>query len=198
MPPESPTPRVFSRPFQKWMRWTNVGRIEKMARHFEDWLEPNQRIVDIGAGPCLMSELFADRGHQVTPLDVRNLSCARELDSVVYDGRSMPFDDNAFDVGLIQFVLHHIADQDQVLREALRVAPRLIVGEDLIHGGLQTWFTYAWDSILNSEYIGHPHSNRSEAGWRAKFDELGCDMVNIRYCRWGGLSQAMFDVRRRG
>ena len=45
------------------------------------------------------------------------------------DGHRLPFRDDAFDVVLLQSILHHADAPEQMVREALRVAPRVVVHE---------------------------------------------------------------------
>ncbi|MBL8829192.1 MAG: class I SAM-dependent methyltransferase, partial [Planctomycetaceae bacterium] len=115
---------------------------------------------------------------------------------VLYDGRAFPFDDDAFEVAIILFVLHHIRDQDTVLSEVRRVARRVMVAEDLITGPWQRWFTYAWDSCLNFEFFGHPHSNRTDDEWRAKFAEHGWRVARHRRERIWGMTNGLYELVR--
>jgi len=45
------------------------------------------------------------------------------------DGHRLPFRDGAFDVVLLQSILHHADNPEQMVREALRVASRVVVHE---------------------------------------------------------------------
>jgi SAM-dependent methyltransferase len=130
-------------------------------------------ILDVGAGTCNGTELLLERGLEVTPLDVVDISFIPSIQPVLYDGITMPFDDDTFELALILTVLHHAKDPDAVLREARRVAKRVIVVEDVIRGPVHGFFTAAWDSLMNLEFIGHPHNNRTDASWLESFEAAG-------------------------
>lgn len=161
------------RRFPGFVRRLNAVRLPEMVKRVETALRPGDRVLDVGAGTCLFVELLRARGCDVTPLDVVDCSAVPAIAPLLYDGRKIPAADDAYDVALIAFVLHHTPDPDAVLREAARVARRLIVMEDLLDGRLHGAFTKIWDSVLNLEFFGHPHSNRSDEGWRSTFAALG-------------------------
>lgn len=137
-------------------------------------------VLDVGAGTGNTTELLREMGYHVTPLDVTDISYIDEVTPVIYDGRQMPFEDDHFEVALIITVLHHAHHPDQVLREARRVARRVIVIEDVTRGRLHGVITKVWDSVLNLEFIGHPHSNDSDQGWRERFRALGFKVITSR------------------
>ena len=155
------------------------------ARLIIDWmrpcLPPGATILDVGSGTGNVTELLRAAGWPVTPLDVEDLTFASGIRPQLYDGQRMPFEDAAFDVALLVTVLHHVADPIPVLREAARVARRVIVIEDIYDGAARRYATYAIDSLLTLEFTGHPHSNRTDAGWRATFAELGLRLRAARY-----------------
>ena len=157
------------------------GRV--IVRWMRPCLEPGQRIVDVGAGTGNVTELLRQRGWQVTPLDVDDLTFVDGMAPVLYDGDRMPFAPDTFDVALLSTVLHHTPDPGSVLREAARVASRVIVIEDIYHGRASKYATYAVDSLLTLEFIGHPRSNRTDAGWRRLFGEIGLEVRCAEYRR---------------
>ncbi|MCH2440074.1 MAG: class I SAM-dependent methyltransferase [Candidatus Poseidoniia archaeon] len=42
------------------------------------------------------------------------------LDPVIFDGKQIPFEDDAFDLAIVLTVLHHTSNPEEVLREAMR------------------------------------------------------------------------------
>ena len=137
-------------------------------------------LADIGAGRGFISLGLMQRGHEVTPIDVRDGSRVSSVRPVVYDGERLPFADDRFDFALLLTVLHHTPDPDRILAEASRVAPKLIVIEDIASSALKTRFTWWADSVANLEFRGHPHSNRSDAAWRDTFNRLGLRVLETR------------------
>jgi ubiquinone/menaquinone biosynthesis C-methylase UbiE len=53
----------------------------------------------------------------------------RPAEFLVGDAHQMPFSDNSFDVALVQSILHHDDNPKDVIREAFRVAPEIVIHE---------------------------------------------------------------------
>lgn len=154
-------------------------------------------IIDIGCGRGFVSSLLAERGFEVTPVDVVDKTRVVSLTPVIYDGISLPFGEDTFDLALILTVLHHTPDPDTIIAEAARVAPRVVVIEDTYHARLKGWLTKVADSISNLEFRGHPHSNRTDRQWRDTFTRLG---LSVRHSRtdpvFGFFSQHRYWLER--
>lgn len=89
---------------------------------------PAASVLDVGTGSGLFAKGFADRGLEVTGIDVRPemLEAAQRH---VPQGRfrlapaeAIPYKDGAFDLAFLGLVLHETDDRLQALREARRVA----------------------------------------------------------------------------
>lgn len=137
------------------------------------WLPEDQTLLEIGSGPGSVLAEFRAAGYPIDGLDITDSSYDTTLKASLYDGETMPFDDRAYDTALLLTVLHHTPDPDAILKEAARVARRVIVIEDVFESAWQRKYTKIADSITNLEFFGHPHTNRSDAGWRETFDRLG-------------------------
>jgi ubiquinone/menaquinone biosynthesis C-methylase UbiE len=159
------------------------ARAIDLVRKFDSWLGRDDRILDIGSGTCNICEILTGRGFDVTPLDIQDLSFVDGIRAHLYDGSVMPFADDGFETALVLTVLHHTRDPEAVLREARRVAKRVVVMEDVYTDWLHRHLTYFFDSLLNLEFAGHPHSNRSDAEWRRTFERLGFRLVEARLGR---------------
>ncbi|MBZ9751976.1 class I SAM-dependent methyltransferase [Deinococcus sp. HMF7604] len=148
-------------------------------------------VLDLGAGTGHTGALLARAGWSVTLADVRphrgaagqwlvaqplarHLARRLGLRRVLYDGRTLPFQDQAFGTVLLAFVLHHCPDPAAVVREAARVSGgRLLVLEDVEPGGARpSRRAQALDALMNLE-VGHPQAQRSGAEWRALFASCG-------------------------
>jgi 2-polyprenyl-3-methyl-5-hydroxy-6-metoxy-1,4-benzoquinol methylase len=169
------------------LRWAlyrlALWRIQEKLSEISPFLNPDTRVLDIGAGNCVLCQQLRQRGYDIVPVDLANLSFVNEIVPVVYDGTTLPFDNDSFDVAMVITVLHHVQDPDAVLAELKRVARRLIVIEEIYENSLEKYFTYLIDSLFNLEFINHPHSNRTDDGWRAAFQRLGLSVVTARYSR---------------
>ena len=158
----------------------NRKRAADLAAQVLPFLNAGERILDIGSGTCQVAEAFLARGFDVSPLDIANKSLVPNLHPQVFDGGRLPFADDEFDVALLLTVLHHIPHPDDTIAEARRVAPRVIIMEDVFTSPAERWATWLGDSWLNMEIFGHPHSNRDDAGWRESFKRLGLQVTNAR------------------
>jgi ubiquinone/menaquinone biosynthesis C-methylase UbiE len=148
-------------------------RARETVDHFAHYLQPGERILDVGSGICDITKLLIDQGQQVTALDVKDFSFVPDVHPVLYDGQHMPFAPKQFDTALILTVLHHTPNPEAVLQEATRVARRVIITEDVYYNIVHKYATFFMDSLLNLEFLGHPHSNKTDAQWREVFRKAG-------------------------
>ncbi len=147
-----------------------------------DWIgkhiKVGEKLLEVGSGPGSVVEELRKRGHNVTALDIQNSAFDESLSPVVYDGTTMPFKEGEFDTALILTTLHHTHDPDQVIREAAKVAKRVIIIEDIYKSPMQRILTKIMDSITNMEFFGHPHNNRDHGGWQACFEKLNLNTTH--------------------
>jgi len=91
-------------------------------------------LLDIGVGSGLaLQHVMQQNPHLSTVgIDIRDLRLPNvNVPLRIYNGHSMPFSNDHFDVALIFYVLHHCEDPEQVLREAIRVTrSKLIIIEE--------------------------------------------------------------------
>jgi alpha-1,6-mannosyltransferase len=109
-----------------------------------------KRLLDLGAGEGYVT---------AAPRRRPNLwACAVDIGPyqrvpapyLIYDGTRLPFHDATFDTMLISLALHHCADPEAVLDEALRVtAARLIILESVYWNRRQRFCLQHLDSWLN-------------------------------------------------
>ena len=103
------------------------------------------RILDVGTGPGFFAMNLALAGHEVCAADVTEemLAHARrnakaygaEVDFRVYDGYTLPFADDSFDLVVSRNVLWNMEDPSGAIREWKRV---------LRKGGRALWFDANW------------------------------------------------------
>ncbi|MBP7005902.1 class I SAM-dependent methyltransferase [Patescibacteria group bacterium] len=181
---------------RRFIRWSQFGRTKAIMADISPSLKEGDRVVDIGSGGCSVADALMGRGFSVTAVDVRDSSCVPNIKPVLYDGKHLPFADKSFDVALSITVLHHTPDPDQVLREAGRVAKRVMIQEDVFRSTWQRYATYVMDSVLNLEFFGHPHTNKSESEWKQTFKQLGFSEVSGRVRRFWKLFLSVTYVMR--
>ena len=191
---------VRSRPgLRRLVYRAGARRAAVIVRWIKPCLTRGGRVLDLGCGTGNVTELLRAHGFDVTPLDVEDLTFTDTVRPVLYDGREMPFADDTFDAAVVSTVLHHVPRQAHapLLREAARVARSVIVVEDVYDGALTRAATWMIDSALTLELIGHPHSNRTDAGWRRLFATLG---LQVRHAAFRnslpGLRHALYCLDR--
>ncbi len=174
------------------------SRAEKLVDLFDAHLKDGQKIIDIGAGSCLVAREISKKGIQIVPVDVIDYN-RTDLDLMIFDGERLPFEDNSFDISLLIFVLHHCDFPIRVLREAIRVSEKIIVMEDIYYSGGERIFLKIWDFITNlfaSENM--PFNFRNKKGWRSLFRQLGLVVLEERdFTSSGGLiNHSLFILRK--
>jgi SAM-dependent methyltransferase len=92
-----------------------------------------------------------------------------------YDGTHLPFPDRSFDAVTIVDVLHHCADPGAVLREAIRVADRLVAIKDhFAFGPVTHKMLYFIDIVGNAkDGIPSPGTYFEPQQWVAMVEEAG-------------------------
>jgi SAM-dependent methyltransferase len=140
-------------------------------------------VLDLGAGEGHVGSALAGQAW-VCGCDVGAFREAA-LPYVVYDGRRLPFADRAFDTTLILLSLHHCADPERVLDEAIRVTGhRLLVTESSADTRRYRFWLELLDGRLNALRHGGamavPRGFRTSAGWQALFAARGLRLVTAR------------------
>lgn len=146
------------------------------------------RVLDLGAGEGYVGAILGEgRGGQVTLADVLPMN-RTGLPHVLYDGHRLPFGDDAFDVTVLYFVLHHAEDPRAVVREALRVTSgRVIVVESIyeqewdrrVLERLDRWVNRVRSGGLMRGQEEHLNFKRRDA-WRTLFEEEGATVLSER------------------
>jgi SAM-dependent methyltransferase len=173
------------------------SRSSAIAATLHDDLEGCGRVLDIGAGSCLIANELMKMGHDVTCADIADHSVVPEIVPVIVSGSPLPFADDSFDAVLLCTVLHHVEDHVALLAEARRLSSTVIIIEDLVTGPLQRRATQLMDSFTNLEFRDHPHSNRTDASWRELFESLHLDLTRSSSKRFWGLFTSVTYVLRR-
>lgn len=127
---------------------------EQLGFHLQEYL--GDRNLDIGCGTGMASVYHASK-FQVSPFlcDVADLRCyeAASLPFGLLRGNSIAHPNNAFDSSYLQYVLHHIPtdrERKRLLSEALRVANRAIVIEEIVKRGIDVEEARARDQVENA------------------------------------------------
>jgi len=107
-----------------------LNEISEYHRCYRTHFAGAASLLDIGVGSGLALQHVIQQNPQLSAIgiDIRDLRLPNvNVPLQIYNGRSIPFADNYFEVSLIFYVLHHCEDPQQVLREAIRVTRGKII-----------------------------------------------------------------------
>lgn len=166
-------------------RLTRFRTVETVNK-FDSFLNKEDRILDLGSGLCALVHEMIVRGFDMTPVDVSNISLYPDIVPQIYDGINLPFKDNSFDAVTVITVIHHTPDPEVILKECMRVGKRIVIVEDTYNNRFEQLYTYFMDSLLNLEFFGHPHSNKSDLEWKALFQKYKLKLVSEHHHKFFG------------
>ena len=158
-------------------------RISVLAHHLSELLPRDASVLDVGSGDGLLARRVMDlrpdlriRGVDVLPRAESHIPVA------MFDGRTLPFNDREFDVVMMVDVLHHVAEQQQLLREMVRVSRRTIVIKDHFVRGPLAWRTLVFmDWVGNARYgVALPYAYWSKPEWDRAYASVGLRVAESR------------------
>jgi SAM-dependent methyltransferase len=151
-------------------------RARVLAARLAEIMPAHATILDVGCGDGEIAWLLM----QLRPeLKVRGVDVLVRPDTRVpvepFDGSTLPFAENSFDVVAFVDVLHHCERPLALLREARRVARHSIVIKDHSLEGLAAGPTLRFmDGVGNRRYgVALPYNYWRPDQWTAAFAELG-------------------------
>ena len=174
-----------------------IKSVERILNKFIFFLSANDKILDLDSGTCMFTRILKNKGFNITPVDIKNRSYYEDITPIIYDGKKLPFKNDSFDMCMLIAVLHHTQNPEIVLKEAMRVSKKIILLEDIYTNTPQKLYTYFIDSLLNKEFIGHPHTNKMNSEWLALFKKLGLKLVKKEYSKaYGFLQNATYYLEK--
>jgi SAM-dependent methyltransferase len=97
-------------------------------------LDRGMSVLDVGCGEGYVGQELLARGvSEAWGVDIVDLRRDKTTPFALYDGQTLPFPDDRFDLVMLNFVLHHVPDERKIrlVREALRVTRgKLFILED--------------------------------------------------------------------
>ncbi len=114
--------------------------ISDYHRRYQPHLAQARSVLDIGVGPGLALRHVMRHNPHLTfaGVDVQDIRLPEvNVPLQLYDGHTLPFTENQFDISLLFYVLHHCRDPHRLLDEAVRVTcHKLIVIEEFNRPGV--------------------------------------------------------------
>ena len=120
-----------------------------MCRDCEKFLSTDLKILDLGCGSGIISKEF-ERSFSSEFLGIDIIDNRIEvIPFKKYKGDNLSFlKDNSFDLVLINFVLHHCQNPEELLKEAKRVSSgKIVLYENLPEGIISSF------SVLSTEFL---------------------------------------------
>ena len=154
------------------------NRSEKVFRQIEPYIEEGSKVLDLGCGDGRIGYmLHIDKGCEVQLMDVKNYN-KTPLPLSIYNGTSVPGQDNSFDHVLLITVLHHAENPVYLARDALRLAAKSVIVIESVYldgiplhkkaNALMDWFS---SRILNDPEVPVPFNFLTPTAWVAIFEK---------------------------
>lgn len=146
-------------------------------------LRDHDRVLDIGCGGGMLGHRILNRGGCPDGVIVEGVEKFKRggepIDVTPYDGERMPFEDDSFDVVILADVLHHEEDELVLLRDARRVARRLVIIKDHKPDGFLAQPRICFlDWAANNPYgVSCLYRYHTRPEWAEIYDEVGLQVV---------------------
>ncbi|MEM8805928.1 MAG: class I SAM-dependent methyltransferase [Cyanobacteria bacterium P01_G01_bin.38] len=173
-------------------------RVRSLSRRIEDLLPYQGSLLDVGCGNGLIASRIAKNRPDFTISGIDVLVREKSYIPVTeFDGKTIPFDDNSFDVLMFVDVLHHTYHPEVLLREARRVSRDLIIIKDHNCNGFLARPTLEFmDRIGNQRFgVDLPYNYLSKQVWHHLFkkNNLEIDSYTSRIDLYPALLKPFFE-----
>lgn len=158
---------------------------------------PNgSKVLDVGCGDGLLASRLKI---ELTGLNIKGVDTVQQKKNFIpvelFDGRTLPYPKNSFDVVLLMDVLHHARDPVMLLKECMRVSRKSVIIKD------HTWwepiglgFLYLSDYISNKpKGVDLPMNFIHRNKWIELFNELE---IYDYHANWNWKQKKGFDPVR--
>lgn len=149
-------------------------RVRVLANHLSALIAAGARILDVGCGDGTIDRVILEQRPDLTIEGIDILVRPHSQIPVrPFDGTTIPYPDNSFDVVMFVDVLHHTPDPRVLLREAARVGTAVLIKDHFREGFLAGPTLRFMDWIGNAHHgVALPYNYWTRAQWTAAFAEL--------------------------
>jgi SAM-dependent methyltransferase len=139
--------------FIPWSPRVLGKRLESQADMLAGHIQRGETVLDVGCETGHLCQYLEQmHGAKATGIDVHD-AVTVPIDFKLFDGESIPFEDNAFDHVVLSFVLHHVQDPMAFIKECHRVARRSVIAfEDLPETRVEKRLTALHIGVFNRFY----------------------------------------------
>ena len=162
-------------------------RLAELER-IHDLLPPRSRILELGGGNGHQAAVLSTWGHDVSSVDIAPPSSRHTTYFPVslYDGKTLPYDDEAFDVVFSSNVLEHVPHLSVILKEIARVTKSDGVVVHILPSPAWRFWTSGTHYVHLAKRVGGRFF-RHEAGRNASYSQASTSKRN-----WGILLKRVF------
>ena len=164
-------------------KYVKFRRVDALAESLAPLFPRAAAVLDVGCGDGMLAEAIHRRRQDVrfVGIDVLARPDAR-IPVTVFDGATLPFQNDSFDVVLFADVLHHSADAEGLLRDARRVSRQAVIIKDHCADGFLAWPTLRFmDRVGNARFgVALPHLYLKWDEWQRMFVRLGMAVSTLR------------------
>ena len=150
-----------------------INIFKKREKYWFDKIAPflgeeTVQILKIGNGFGYMSEMISDIQPLVKILDINIYKETINKDKVqLYNGRNIPFEDNSFNISILNLTLHHIPNNLEYFKEVVRVTKnRIILVEETYDNLLQKVHL-----IFRDWFVNYKAGRSSRLFWSSYFSK---------------------------
>jgi ubiquinone/menaquinone biosynthesis C-methylase UbiE len=181
------------------------GYFQKQKNLLVPYLNTDKTLLDFGCGDLSLAKILHKEFPKLTITGVDVVDSGVHADGVtfiLYDGKTLPFRRNTFDVSVAYHVFHHTSDPRALFGELTRVTEKkMLVVEPVHRNRVDLFFMKITDRIGNgwrNVAIPMPFTFQTEATWRRYAREFHWTVVDTKTVsvlpRWLPIGEAKLFV----
>lgn len=174
------TTKTFNEKILSPWRW------KLLKKHLSPYFGKSKTILDIGSGDGgLANEIQKEHRVKITGVDPHPQS-KTFIPVIAFDGKTLPFADETFEMTMISDVLHHDKNPQMILREAKRVSKKYILIKDHYWTNSIDFSLLKWTDYLgNASYgVNLPYNYLTMVGWKKLFETNNLRIIEQKMFRY--------------